>query len=80
MRARGQCRSCAARQRCSTARLARPPAWLRSIFIAGNSWSATYCRRETSIVTAVVGAGPTWQYDILIRWTQTGDDDPAASP
>jgi type IV pilus assembly protein PilV len=32
---------------------------------------------QTSIVTAVVGAGPTRQYDILIRWTQTGDDDPA---
>lgn len=32
---------------------------------------------ETSIVTAVVGAGPARQYDILIRWTQTGSEDPA---
>ena len=60
------------------ARLARPPAWPRSTSIVGNNLSAAYCRtRETSIVTAVVGAGPSRQYDILIRWTQTGDDDPA---
>ena len=33
---------------------------------------------QTSIVTAVVGAGPARQYDILIRWAQTGNDDPAS--
>lgn len=33
---------------------------------------------QTSIDTTVVGTGPARRHDILIRWKQTGSDDPAS--